>query len=118
MKFNFDGSVNLGTNYVGHGGIIRDHIGNVIVSYTAQMDINNPLQIELHGLRKGMKLVIQHQFQFDKNVIVEGDALLVCTAFQGHSIFSWNLIPTWKKIVVSMKRINQCTSMYCYKMAN
>eukprot|EP00268_Persea_americana_P014253 TRINITY_DN16319_c0_g2_i1.p1 TRINITY_DN16319_c0_g2~~TRINITY_DN16319_c0_g2_i1.p1 ORF type:complete len:193 (+),score=35.03 TRINITY_DN16319_c0_g2_i1:1512-2090(+) len=115
VKLNFDGSVNLATHYAGYGGIIRDHIGNMIVSYAAQLETNYPPQAELHGLHKGLELVIHYQFQ---NVIVEGDALLICRAFQGHSIFAWNLILTWKKIVSSVKRISQCSSMYYFQMAN
>ena len=71
--------------------------------------------IQLHGLHKGLEFIVYHRFQ---NVIEEGKALLICRAFQGHSIFAWNLIPTWNKIVGSMKRISQWSSMYCSRMAN
>ena len=66
---------------------------------------------------KGLELVIHQQLQ---NVIVEGDALLICTFFQGHSIFfSWNLIPsTLKRIIGSMRKIGQCSYMNCSQMAN
>ena len=32
MKLNSDGSVDLATHYALHGGIIRDHKGNMVVS--------------------------------------------------------------------------------------
>ncbi|KAF1879364.1 hypothetical protein Lal_00005830 [Lupinus albus] len=72
VKLNVDGSCIRGTNVMGGGGVIRDHEGRWLSSFSANFGVGSPILVELLAMEHGLNLAWDLGF---KEIILESDCL-------------------------------------------
>ncbi|XP_040990906.1 uncharacterized protein LOC121238127 [Juglans microcarpa x Juglans regia] len=78
MKANWDAALNVKEGNMGIGVVIRDDLGEVLVSLCSSKGrVTNPATVELHALWRALKLCVELNFT---KVLLEGDALKVVKA--------------------------------------
>ncbi|GMI69888.1 hypothetical protein like AT3G25270 [Hibiscus trionum] len=77
LKLNFDGAMAINGNAGGIGGIIRNHLGVVISSYSNRISAGPAIMAELLALKFGLNLVNSLDECKNFRIIAEGDCKLI-----------------------------------------
>ncbi|KAK9038155.1 hypothetical protein V6N11_023042 [Hibiscus sabdariffa] len=76
-KFNVDAAVKGGVGVAGIGGVLRDHTGNVLSSFSKSIGVSDPTSAELQGILEACRHFASSPWFGVKSLIIESDSELV-----------------------------------------
>ncbi|XP_056697886.1 uncharacterized protein [Spinacia oleracea] len=113
FKLNFDDSVR---HHSGTAGVvIRDHLGNNVISRSYNLGTSSPLLAEAMALRNGLLLAIEHNIH---HVFTEGDNLLIINILQGQVQCPWKIQVLMKYVNQLLQHFDTSYSRHIYREAN
>ncbi|KAK6115235.1 hypothetical protein DH2020_007504 [Rehmannia glutinosa] len=94
IKLNTDGSFDPGTLIAGGGGLIRDHLGRLMLAFHSSFQAVSSFHAELLALEMGLR----HARRFSLQIWIELDAAAVVTTITSGGLGSWQVQHTLIRI--------------------
>ncbi|XP_059065557.1 uncharacterized protein LOC131857295 [Cryptomeria japonica] len=113
FKLNFDGSAQRNCQ-VG-GGIIRDHLGNMVVAYAGNLRDNTVTQAEGMALLWGLKMANSIGI---KHLEIKGDSQIIIDSIKGNAFAGWRVEPILRDIGCFLVKMEDFTICHIFREGN
>ncbi|XP_075096253.1 uncharacterized protein LOC142174367 [Nicotiana tabacum] len=95
FKLNVDGCSKGNPGNAGGGGILRDHLGHMVMAFTVYLGCCSNNSAEVQASKTGMRLCLDHGFN---KLTIESDSLLVLQMTKGEISTAWQIREEVKEI--------------------
>lgn len=95
FKLNVDGCSKGNPGNAGGGGILRDHLGHMVMAFTVYLGCCSNNSAEVQASKTGMRLCLDHGFN---KLTIESDSLLVLQMIKGEISTAWQIREEVKEI--------------------
>lgn len=79
-KLNFDGAARQSQGLAVVGGVLRSHLGEMVASYTSNLNVYTSNQTEAMALAWGLRIVLSIGIHV---IVIEGDSKLIIDGVKG-----------------------------------
>ncbi|XP_059076274.1 uncharacterized protein LOC131875684 [Cryptomeria japonica] len=115
FKLNFDGASRGNPGKSSIGVVVTDDSSNIIKARCQCIPDGTNNVAEIHALFVGLDLLILLNL---KDVVIEGDSLVIFYAVANRTCNSWHLQYWLDKVLLLLKFFNSFSISHCYREAN
>lgn len=112
---NFDGATKGNSGRVRCGGVLRDHVGNVIDAIAIPIGQSNSHIVEATSTLYTMKLVVDLGFS---KLWLEGDSLNIVNIINNKNSISWSIEAIVKEIKSLIQKFEKVVISHTFQEAN
>ncbi|XP_059078044.1 uncharacterized protein LOC131876621 [Cryptomeria japonica] len=113
FKLNFDGSAQC--NCQAGGGVIRDHLGNMVAAYAGNLRDNTVTQAKGMALLWGLKMANSIGI---KHLEIEGDSQINIDSTKGNTSAGWRVKPILRDIRCFLVKMEDFTICHIFREGN